>query len=262
MQPRSYIVRTIGFATAVCVVCAVLVSSSAVLLRDRQAVNVELDRKKNVLMAAGLLGADEAAVAAEVESRFASFEAVAVDLDTGEEVPDFAVAGYDARRAQADPTASRVAPANDAQVRRLPNHGLVYKQRDEQGRLQAVVLPVEGMGLWGTMYGFVSLDADMTTIRGLTYYEHKETPGLGGEVDNPRWKQLWPGRQARDADGDLAIEVIRGLAGPVQSDPHRVDGLAGATITSRGVTAMLRFWLGEHGYGPYLAQLKKGGTDG
>ncbi|MDP1571078.1 MAG: Na(+)-translocating NADH-quinone reductase subunit C [Vicinamibacterales bacterium] len=262
MQPRSYIVRTVGFATAVCVVCAVLVSSSAVLLRDRQAVNVELDRKKNVLMAAGLLGADESVAAAEVESRFASFEVAAVELASGEEDPAFTVAGYDASRAQTVPATSRAVPGNPAGVTRVANHGLVYKERGPDGALQLVVLPIEGMGLWGKMKGFVALDADLTTIRGLTYYEHKETPGLGGEVDNPRWKQLWPGRQALDADGDLAIEVIRGRAGPVQSDPNRVDGLAGATITSRGVTAMLRFWLGEHGYGPYLAQLKKGGTDG
>ena len=262
MQPRSYIARTIGFATAVCVVCAVLVSSSAVLLRDRQDVNVELDRKRNVLMAAGLLGSGEAATREQVEERFASFTVAAVELETGDEVADFAVVGYDQRRALSDPSVSRAAPANDAQVRRVPTHGLVYKQFDEQGRLESLVLPVEGMGLWGTMYGFVSLDADLTTIRGLTYYEHKETPGLGGEVDSPRWKQLWPGRMAFDDDGDLAIEVIRGSAGPVQADPHRVDGLAGATITGRGVTAMLRFWLGDPGYGRYLARLKKGEFDG
>lgn len=261
MPAHSYLVRTLRFATAVSVVCAVLVSSAAVLLRDRQAVNAELDRKRNVLMAAGLLESDESATREQVEERFASFETVAVELESGVEVRDFEVTGYDARRAQADPATSRAAARNDAGVTRIPHHGLVYKQFDEQGELQLLVLPIEGMGLWGTMYGFVALDADLRTIRGLTYFEHKETPGLGGEVDSPRWKQLWPGRVAFDEAGEPRIEVIRGQAGPVESDPHRVDGLAGATITGRGVAAMLRFWLGDHGYGPYLERLRKGETD-
>jgi Na+-transporting NADH:ubiquinone oxidoreductase subunit C len=262
VQPRSYIVRTLGFATAVCVVCAVLVSSAAVLLRDRQAVNIELDRKRNVLMAAGLLGAGESASREEIEERFSAFSIVAVELETGDEVPDFSITGYDQRRALADPAASRAVPANEALVRRVPIHGLIYKQFDEDGALQLLVLPVEGMGLWGTMYGFLALDGDLTTIRGLTYYEHKETPGLGGEVDSARWKQLWPGRVAFDDQDVPVIQVVRGAAGSVQADPHRVDGLAGATITGRGVTAMLRFWLGEPGYGRYLERLKKGEFDG
>ena len=96
----------------------------------------------------------------------------------------------------------------------------------------------------------------------MTYYKHLETPGLGCEVDNPRWRRLWPGRVAFDDRGTPAIEVVRGRAGSLQGDPHRVDGLAGATITGRGVTGMLRFWLGEHGYGPYLKRLQGGKPDG
>lgn len=262
MPQRSSVIHTIGFAGAVCVVCAVLVSSSAVLLRERQRVNVELDRKKNVLMAAGILRGEETASREGIERRFASFQVVAVDLRTGEEDPGFAVTGYDPRRALADPNASRPVPRNDAQVMRVPNHALVYRQLDENGRLELLVLPVEGMGLWATMYGFVAVGPDLKTVRGLTYYEHKETPGLGGEVDNPKWKQLWPGRIAFDEQGTPVIEVVRGRAGPFAHDPHRVDGLAGATITGRGVTGMLRFWLGEHGYGPYLKRLQGGKPDG
>lgn len=262
MPERDFVVRTVGFAAAVCVVCAVLVSSAAVLLRDRQQVNVELDRKRNVLMAAGVLDQDEGATREAVERRFASFEVAAIDLRTGQEDPAFDVTGYDARRALADPAGSRPAPPNDAQVRRIPNHALVYRQVDAAGRLVLLVLPVEGMGLWGTMYGFLALGGDARTIRGLTYYEHKETPGLGAEVDNPAWQRLWPGRVAFDEGGTPVIEVTRGRAGAVQDDPHRVDGLSGATITGRGVTTMLRFWLGDAGYGPYLRRAQAGGNGG
>lgn len=257
MPQRSSVISTIGFAGAVCVVCAVLVSSSAVLLRERQLVNIELDRKKNVLQAASMLRGGDAASREEIEQRFAAFQIIAVDLRTGAEDPQFDATGYDPWDALADPDTSRAVPRNEAQVTRVPNHVIVYKHVDGEGRLDLVVLPIEGMGLWAPMYGFLAIGADLTTVRGLTYYAHKETPGLGGEVDNPRWKQLWPGRRAFDERGTPVIEVVRGRAGSVADDPHRVDGLAGATITGRGVTGMLRFWLGEHGYGPYLTRLQR-----
>ena len=261
-MPRDGAVRTLVFSAAVCVVCAVLVSTAAVTLRDRQAANAELDRRRNVLVAAGVLREGQALLPAEINQRFDEFEVAAVDTRTGEEDPSFAHLGYDARRAQGDPQRSRAAPRNDAQVSRVPNHLLVYKKLDEQGRLELLVLPVEGMGLWSTMYGYLALGPDLRTVRGLTFYEHGETPGLGGEVDNPRWKALWPGREAVDEQGRPVIQVVRGSAGPPETDPRRVDGLSGATITSRGVTAALRYWLGEEGFGPYLDRLRKEAGDG
>lgn len=257
MSQRSSIGYTIGFAAVICVVCAVLVSTAAVTLRDRQQANAELDRKKNVLLAAGLATADESLDREEVERRFGSFEVVAIDLESGEVAEDVDVATYDQRRAQADPTQSRAVERNNAQVTRVPNRVLAYRQMDDAGEVSLLVLPIEGKGLWSTMYGFLALGPDLSTVRGLTYYQHGETPGLGGEVDNPRWKALWPDRKVYDAEGDVALEVVRGAAGPPETDPYRVDGLAGATITARGVSHMIAFWLGPQGYGPYLQRLKK-----
>ena len=127
-----------------------------------------------------------------------------------------------------------------------------------QRQLELVVLPIEGLGLWGTLYGFVALDGDLRTIRGLTFYEHKETPGLGGEVDNAGWKALWIGRLAFDEELKPAIAIVKGRAGSVSDDPYAVDGLSGATVTSRGVTNLLRFWLGPEAFGPYLTRLREG----
>lgn len=250
---------TVMFAAAVCIVCGVLVAGAAVSLRDRQAVNAELDRQKNVLMASGEMRPDESLTAEEVQARFAAFEAVAVDLATDQEDSSFEVVGYDQRRALGSPQTSFAAPAgNRAQIQRLPNKAVVYKRVAADGALDMLVLPIEGKGLWSTMYGFLALDADLRTIRGLTFYQHGETPGLGGEVDNPRWKALWPGRQAYDESGDPAVEVIRGQAGPPERDPFRVDGLSGATITGRGVQYTVNFWLGDDGFGPYLKTLQEG----
>ena len=252
---QGSVLYNLGFAALVCVACAVVVSSSAVALRERQAINQALDMQRNVLVAAGLAAPDEALEAEEIEARFAPIRQVVIDRETGA-ATDQDPAAFDPRAAAANPDASRAAPPNDAGLQRVADRALVYELRDEAGVLDLVVLPVHGLGLWGFLYGFVALDADLETIRGLTYYEHKETPGLGGEVDNPRWKGLWNGRKAFGPDGTPAIEVIKGLAGPPADDPHRVDGLAGATMTSRGVTSMLRFWLAEQGFGPYLETLR------
>lgn len=244
------------FAAAVCLVCAVVVSSSHVSLADRQDRNAMLDKQRNVLLAAGLAGDDEDLTADEVAARFAPIRQVVIDLATGDVADGVDPVGFDQRAAAIDPARSRVAPVNTARVMRVPNDALVYEVLDAGGALEMIVLPVEGLGLWGTLYGFIALEYDLRTIRGLTFYEHKETPGLGGEVDNPRWKALWIGRVAFDDTLTPVIAVVNGLAGPVGEDPHAVDGLSGATITSRGVTNLLRFWLGSDGFGPYLARLR------
>jgi Na+-transporting NADH:ubiquinone oxidoreductase subunit C len=247
------------FATIICVVCAIVVSSSAVSLKDRQETNANLDMHRNVLVAAGLAAEGEELGAEETEERFASIQRVVVDLQTGEEAPDIDPATFDYRKEAADPATSRRAPENPSRIQRLANHALVYQAENEAGALETLVLPVEGYGLWGTLHGFLALDADLTTIKGITFYEHKETPGLGGEVDNPRWKALWKGRRAFDDQLSPRITVIKGSAGPPSEDPYHVDGLSGATMTSRGVTNMLRFWLGENGFGPYLERLRQKG---
>lgn len=247
------------FAAGICIVCAVIVSGSAVALRDRQAANELLEKQRNVLLAAGLASENESLSREEVERRSESFRQVVVELASGEEATELDSAIFDQRSATAGTNTSEEAPSNEAGLQRLPHHTLIYELRNRSGDLDLVVLPVNGLGLWSTLYGFIALDADLETVRGLTFYEHKETPGLGGEVDNPRWKALWPGRRVFDGD-EIRIEVIKGRAGPPENDPHRVDGLAGATITSRGVGRLVRFWLGEHGFGPYLDRLQSDGT--
>jgi Na+-transporting NADH:ubiquinone oxidoreductase subunit C len=250
-------VYSIFFAAVVCLVCAVFVSSSAVSLRSRQEANAFLDKQRNVLIAAGLANEDETLTTDEIQERFAPIDTVVVDLETGEELPDVDPETFDQRAAASDPNTSREAPANPAGIERVPNQALVYRL-EENGELRLLILPIEGKGLWSTLYGFIALDADLDTIQGITFYEHKETPGLGGEVDNPRWKALWPGRRAFGDDDEPRIQVIRGQAGPPSEDPYRVDGLSGATMTSRGVGRLVRFWLGDDGFAPYLDTLREG----
>ena len=245
----------LGFAAIICVVCAIFVSASAVTLRDRQVVNQTLDMQRNVLRAAGLATEDEALRPEEIDVRFEPIRQVVIETATGNAAPEVDPVGFTQRAIDTAAATSHAAPANNAGVARIGRHTLVYERRDARGDLEIVVLPVRGLGLWGVLYGFLALDADLETIRGLTFYEHKETPGLGGEVDSPRWKALWDGRKAFGPAGEPQIQVIKGVAGSVDDAPYDVDGLAGATMTSRGVTNLLRFWLGEAGFGPYLERL-------
>ena len=126
----------------------------------------------------------------------------------------------------------------------------------DEGQVEKIILPIEGKGLWSTLYGFLALGPDTTSITGITFYQHGETPGLGGEVDNPSWKALWPGRRAFDDEWKPAIQVIKGRAKSAAEDPYRVDGLSGATLTARGVNELVRYWLGEEGFGPYLERFR------
>jgi Na+-transporting NADH:ubiquinone oxidoreductase subunit C len=249
---------TIAFAAGVSIVCGVLVAGSAVALKPRQEENKTLDQRKQVLSVAGLLNQGEALAPAEINSRFdQSIVPIVIDLKSGAPAPDIAAATFDMQRAMKDPATSESAPANDAKVFRLPKHGLVYKVV-EAGETKGLILPIQGYGLWSVLYGFLAVGADGNTIQGITFYQHGETPGLGGEVDNPKWKSLWPGRRAYNNAWKPAIRVIKGQAGAPDADPHSIDGLSGATITSNGVTALVQFWLGDMGYGPFLGAVREG----
>ncbi len=244
--------KTILFAGAVCIVCSIFVASSAVALRDRQEENRLLDLRSRVLLVADLAAPGEKLSRDEINQRFEeNLTARVIDLETGEYADDIDPVVFDQRAATQDPARSEMAPANAAKVSRLPHNALIYQLLDGD-QVDRLILPVQGYGLWSTLYGFVGLSADLQSITGITFYEHGETAGLGGEVDNPNWKALWPGRRPFDDQWQPAIEVIKGAAGPVETDPYRVDGLAGATLTSRGVTNLLHFWLGETGFGPFL----------
>jgi len=267
-MPRDSVTQTFKIALLLCVVCSILVSSFAVGLRPLQEANRALEMKKNILSAAGLFDPqkhqDE-----DVSQLFGQVEIKLVDLSTGEYTT--VLENYDQRKASRDPELSDTIPSDrdPATLKRREKYSFVYLVKMSDSTLDQIVLPIRGYGLWSTLWGFLTIDAATleqeaaeTIIRGLTFYEHKETPGLGGEVDNPNWKAKWNGRENTkkifDAEWNVLIEVIKGSVSPNDSArEYKVDGLSGATITSRGVTKMLRYWLGDDGFGPFLQMLQK-----
>ncbi|MBS1199695.1 MAG: NADH:ubiquinone oxidoreductase, subunit [Proteobacteria bacterium] len=243
--------RAFAIVIAVCVVCSVLVSSAAVVLAPIQHENALKVRQRQILLAAGLLDPSRDPV-----GQFSQVTPRMVDLRTGDYVEAGDPVDFDVAAESRAPGSSQAVPdeADVAKVRRRPDAMPVYLI-ERQGRVETVVLPVHGYGLWSTMYGFLALEGDGRTVKGITFYQHGETPGLGSEIDNPAWQARWVGKQALAADGSVLLRVVKGEPRG-EGIEHQVDGLAGATLTARGVENLVHYWLGEQGFGPYLARLR------
>ena len=256
------IAKIIGVVVVICLVAAIFVSSAAVGLKPVQEENKKLDLIKNILIAGDLYNVNNSDIREIFESKVSS---EIINLETGNIVPkslyddELNVENFDLKTISNSKKHSKLIPPEKdiAGIVRMPKSMVIYKVL-EGNEINKFILPIYGKGLWSTLYGFIALDKDLRTVKGFTFYEHGETPGLGGEVDNPRWKQKWIGKQAFDEDWNLRIEVIKGLADPTKdSYKHQIDGLSGSTLTTRGVNNLVRFWLGTDGYGNYIEKLRK-----
>ncbi len=258
MSNNETITKTITVTVLLCIVCSVVVSVAAVFLRPIQEVNKALNFKGNILAAAGLLtGAEGESIQVIFDERVTMR---AIDFDTGLFTDTIDVDAYDQGKAAKNSALSDVLADSDdiAKISRREKLGLVYMVQGDSG-LETIILPVRGYGLWSTLYGFIALDADLNTVKGLGFYQHGETPGLGGEVDNPKWKAQWSGKEVYAEDGHVALQLIKGTVDSSSAMAvNQIDGLSGATLTGRGVTNLVRFWLGDKGYKSFLNHLKNG----
>ncbi len=239
-------------------VCSFLVSLASVGLRPLQEKNRALERKKNILLAAGLLHGETKNK--DIDKLFSQVEPRIIELATGAFVSPDSVnpKNFNQLASTNDPQLSRpLAKDKDiAGLRRLEKYSYVYLIRD-RGRLKEIVLPVRGKGLWSTMYGYVAIDSDLRTIDGIAFYEHGETPGLGGEIENPVWEAGWQGKKLYDDQGRVAIKVAKGAAkAKGEAASYEVDGLSGATLTGNGVQRLFHFWFDQQGFKPFLERLR------
>ena len=284
---KNSIPNTFITATVVCLVCSFLVAGAAVALKPMQDRNKERDIMTNIIQVAGYQDRDLEA-AGSVEAVFEKgngsskgyIQDVLVDLATGSteeglekaraflQMADDAPAAeviqaYDQFKAALSTDYSRQLTKDEdiASLKVVEQVAHVYVMRNKEDEVVKYIFPIRGKGLWSVLYGFIAVEPDLQTIAGLTYYSHGETPGLGGEVDSPTWKEQWKlnedkpkkDKQIYGEDGEVEIKVVKGKA----SNPYEVDGLAGATITSNGVTYMLEFWLGPEGFGHYIENEKQ-----
>ena len=250
-QPADNPSKTVFVAFAVCLVASMVVATAAVKLKPLQEANKKRDKYVNVLQVAGLYkkGAD-------VEKAFAQFEPHVLELASGKFVPTMDAKTFDDRAAASDPELSVELAEDPAGIGRKAKFRTIYLLRDEAGKIDKVILPIQGYGLWSTLHGFIAIEEDGNNIYGLQFYEHAETPGLGAEVDNPKWKAQWSGKKLADEEGKLQITVAK-TPPPAGKDFH-IDALSGATLTSVGVDNLVKFWMGKEGYAKFLANLKAG----
>ncbi|ADD68783.1 NADH:ubiquinone oxidoreductase, subunit C [Denitrovibrio acetiphilus DSM 12809] len=252
MQRESDL-RTFVTAFVLAVICSFLVSGAAVVLKPLQTKNKELERKKNVLIAGGLYqeGTD-------IQKVFESIEIVFADMKTGEQVKGNSDDYFNNFQSLSTGAESISIPKKEdlAGIRSIPPKVPVFLLKNNDGSLKNVIIPIYGSGLWSTMYGFLALEPDFNTVSGITFYEHGETPGLGGEIENPQWQQKWKGKEVYSGDGEVALSIVKGGA----RGEHQIDSLSGATLTSRGVQGTVRFWMGDKAFGKFFNKMKKGGA--
>lgn len=250
--PTDSVAKTLGVAVVLCLVASMIVSSVSVALRPVQDANKLRDKQLNILQVAGVYNPSES-----VTDSFKAFEPHVLDLATGEFVDkQFDPQTFDDTAAASNPDLSVALKVDPAGIGRQSKYVTIYLLRDTSGAISKVVLPIYGYGLWSTLYGYIALEADGNDIFGLQFYSQAETPGLGAEVDNPRWIAQWNGKKLEDPEGVLQINVAKKAT--AAGEVYHVDAIAGATLTSNGVNNLVRFWMGENGFEPFLKKLKAG----
>ena len=254
-QPADNAVRNLFMTGAVALLAALAVSTAAVILQPIFQEQESLRRQASMNK---LMEKIPSLAALLAESNADTFESRLVNLDTGCYENDIDLATFDARTAESDPARSRELNPSDGEkilLKRRSLHEIVHLLFNDEG-LQLSILPVHGPGYQSTLHAWLVLASDLNTIVALNVYEHADTPGIGSRIEDEIWQRTWQDKQLFDASGDVAISVVKHSA----KTRMEVDAISGATRTSNGVGNMVRFWVGDYGFGPFLTLLKTGKT--
>lgn len=254
--PNDSIAKSVLVTFAVCVFASLLVSITAVLLRPAQEKNKAAEQWRQI---SGILDDANSTSAGRGANVPEGMKFRVVELATGEYADQIDPATF-TPQGVTDPSIHRIAipAAQDiALIQNRLTHAVV-RTLEKNGAPEIVILPVYGRGYASVLRGYLGLSGDTETVIGLAFYEHAETPGLGALIDTPQWRQLWRGKKVWGDDGEVLLGVASGpvLAGTDEA-LHQVDGLTGATWTGQGVTNLLHYWLGDHGFGLYLRKLRR-----
>ena len=244
---------------SVAVVCSSLVSAAVVILRPIQLNNQLLERSRNIMQLTGLLSEGVEPGDEEMLALYKSLDTRIVDIDEGTFDDTINAETFDKRRAASNPELSVAVPAeyDQASLGRRSRYAPVYLVW-KGDNFDRIILPIRGAAMWSTLYGYLALEADLNTVAAATFYEHAETPGLGDQITRPDWLEQWKGRQIYDAQGEPRFAVSVGRVEPGSPlAQYEVDALTGATVTADSVTALVHYWLGPHGYQPFLDQLRE-----
>mgnify|MGYP000169800925 CR=1 FL=1 len=253
-KSKDSIGNTLIVAVSVSLVCSVLVASAAVMLKPQQLKNEEEFRQRIIVDVAGF---DLAS--ADLQTLYDQREPRLVDLETGDYFDGMDAEAFDAAEAANSAELGLAVPPelDIASVRRRAIYGAVFLVKDGD-TVEQIILPVHGAGLWSTMYGYLAVEPDGTTVRGLRFYEHAETPGLGDQMDKEDWRAQWDSKELYGDSSQPQVRVIKGLVPEgIDGEEHMIDGMSGATLTGNGISGLLQYWTGSHGFGPYLSNFRE-----
>jgi len=255
-QQRDKPIRVLWVSACVAIACSAMVTTAVSYFRPMQAAHASLERSRHILVAAGLLASTDSVSPRQIATRFRQLTVQTADLRSDEFTNTVDPLTFDFETAGALESGSTALPKEKdiAKLGRRPDLMPIYLLSKDRA-LDSIVLPVYGQGMWSTIRAFISLRADAKTLQSLVIYEHGETPGIGDRIEDVTWLGSWSSKQVIDENGAVALRLVR--TGKAAADIHGVDAITGATVTSESVVTLVRFWLGEDGYGPVLKHLKR-----
>ena len=236
-----------------CLLCSAIISLIAIQLRSVQNENVVKDMQKKIVSSAGL-----ELEYGSVENAMKNIKTIVVDLDQGK-IVDINPNSYElSKELREEGKYKFLSAENDiASIKKREKYSKVFIEYKDD-KINTLILPVRGYGLWGILYGYLAIKSDFNTVAGLEFYEHKETPGLGAEIDNPKWKALWKGKKIYQENGEVSLKVIKGnVLASSDNINYEVDGLSGATLTCNGVTNLIAYWMGSDGFLNFINNLRE-----
>ena len=236
-----------------CLLCSAIISLIAIQLRSVQNENVVKDMQKKIVSSAGL-----ELEYGSVENAMMNIKTIVVDLDQGK-IVDINPNSYElSKELREEGKYKFLSAENDiASIKKREKYSKVFIEYKDD-KINTLILPVRGYGLWGILYGYLAIKSDFNTVAGLEFYEHKETPGLGAEIDNPKWKALWKGKKIYQENGEVSLKVIKGnVLASSENINYEVDGLSGATLTCNGVTNLIAYWMGSDGFLNFINNLRE-----
>lgn len=221
------------FSIAMVIIVAVFLSLAATLLQPRQNKNIEIDKKKSMLESIGIVSTPE-----NTETLYDKYITGSFVLNSkGEQVEGVEAFNIDLRAEQRKPLESQNLP--------------VFNAQSESGE-ELIIIPLQGKGLWGPIWGYISIEGNMSTIHGVTFDHKGETPGLGAEINTTWFEEMFNGKELYENGKFVSIGVLKG--GARDDDPHNVDAISGGTITSKGLEKMILDGIGK--YNDYLLKNK------
>lgn len=223
MRSNFYV---ISFMAGITIVLGFLLSFTAASLKAKQDFNIEIDIKKNILSSLNIPADQSQKLSQSAIQKLFEEEITTLNIDeSGMKSDDGALSVYIATDGE-QPTGYSI--------------------------------PISGKGLWSTIYGYIALESDGKTVKGITFYQHGETPGLGGELEKDWFTSNFVGKQIYNKEGELvSIEIVKGQVNPSNINAiHQVDGISGSTLTTKGMNQFIAHDLNI--YKPFLDRVKAG----